>query len=196
MKIDRIRNALSSIFLFYIFCSFQLFSYSDNRELYNRADQAIEKWGKLIAPRFGLTYIGYGSSHLFDDNGEYKSFRNCYAINFASRELLTPAQARAFILPLVKAYWTEIDQNPLYNKKQEALAEKASKYKPDWPSRITPNMIGIKVTFWDACTERPLKPYLAQIRVFNNKIQYFYTDPTTKRLARPPVEEPLEQYLQ
>ncbi len=47
--------------------------------------------------------------------------------------------------------------------------------------------IGFKLAFWDENVDRPSHPYLAQIRLADEKVYFYYADEKTQALKEPPV---------
>lgn len=50
------------------------------------------------------------------------------------------------------------------------------------------NLVAIRLAFWDEHVNRPLYPYLAQVRLSDSNVYYHYADPKTQSLQEPIVE--------
>ncbi len=48
--------------------------------------------------------------------------------------------------------------------------------------------MGIKLSFWDEEVNRRPFPYVSLIKVMDNRIFYYYADPTTQKLQEPIIE--------
>lgn len=58
---------------------------------------------------------------------------------------------------------------------------------PHW-HQVRDEFVGFRLTFWDQNTDRPLYPCIAQVKLLEGKLYYYYADPVTQALQEPIIE--------
>lgn len=91
-----------------------------------------------------------------------KDCENCFGLLFTSQKSLTLDEGRVLANKLLESLLT----NTLLNK----------------------DNLAFKIAFWDKEVNRPLFPYLADIRFFNSKFHYYYANPKNQALETPIIE--------
>ncbi len=86
--------------------------------------------------------------------------------------------------PIYERYFKELKADYQTYTNSSTMQRAAAKV----PERVTPDLFGFKVGFWDENVDRPLYPYLAQIRAAAGKVYFYYADPKTQALQEPPAE--------
>ena len=60
---------------------------------------------------------------------------------------------------------------------------------PHYYPEVRDDLDGFRLTFWDKHMDRPLKPNIAQVRLIDSKLYYFYAVTKTQALEEPIVEQ-------
>lgn len=137
---------------------------------------ALDKLGKDFAKKNNLKFL---NSAL----GSYLTGSEVcvWSLNFISRNAMTIDEARPMVKSLTLKVLEKIKQDPLF----AAYLEKGKGF---ITTALGPDAVGFRLAFWDSEVNRPLYPYLAQIRLAEGKIFYHYADPKTQALQDPIIE--------
>ena len=150
--------------------------------------KACENIGKLMAQRFGQRYLTHGLGCLVGVKNETYH----HSISLADSRKMTLEQGKCLAADMLKAYLDLALSTPIFDHYRKAARADQQMYLPQYPSlypeKITPDLFGFKVGFWDENVDRPFPPYLAQIRAAESKVYFYYADPKTKALQEPPAE--------
>lgn len=141
--------------------------------------------GEQVASDTDLEYIGWGIGQLIDIDrvSPPEGVGTIWALSLVSHEKLTLDKARVKILTVFDDYKALTLGNPEFVQAGLIYAEQGS----DLP--INENKIGIRLAFWDENVDRPWPPYVAQVRVGEGIIKYYYVADETQRLNEDPYIE-------
>jgi hypothetical protein len=152
----------------------------------NKQVTNTSKWiGNKLAEKYNIQFLLEGSRDLVDSQRT-----EIFSWSFVDDKKSTLEEARPIILNIINDIYASMNEKLIYSKYLDAL-------KKTWPSidtRILIENVGIKLAFWDENVNRPKNPYLAQIKVSDGKIRYYYADPATQALGEPIVESFKEAY--
>src|ERR1700722_2079319 len=133
--------------------------------------KALDKIGLELASKNNLNLLNTGLGSLADaKNG-------VWALNLTSNHSLTIEQARPLVTDITTKLLFMMYHNP-----------KFAKYAKMTKSELTNEKMAFRLAFWDQNVNRPLYPYLAQIRLADGNIYYHYADPMTQALQEPIVQ--------
>lgn len=140
------------------------------------AEAAIDTIAISIAKENDLTYIGDGmGSSIGATNSTWAAFYTCLkklTIDEAC-ELAGKAQTalanKIYEQPFFETYYQETNKSMSYRT----------------PEHVNDHSAATKIAFWDENVDRPLSPYLAEIRVINGQLLCYYADPKTQALEVP-----------
>ena len=138
-------------------------------------DEIHELAGRL-AEQHQMTLL---NSSVGDMVGSHKCN---FAVSFMIRERpMTADEARPLVQELAQAFVNKVLTDPVFVRYNEN--EILSKGRPPAASDV-----GFKISFWDKNMDRPLHPYLAQVRFVEEQLLFYYADPKTQALQSPVVE--------
>lgn len=126
---------------------------------------------------------GFAKKHqleLINKTGCGAGLHSIWGVSVASEQNMTLDEGRKLA--------SELAYNLLYKMYHEPSF---TKYCTEWhkkcPNPINDNMT-FRIAYWDKNVNRPLYPYLAQIRMEEGKLFFHYADPKTQALQEPIVE--------
>ncbi|MBS0627108.1 MAG: hypothetical protein JSS09_02730 [Verrucomicrobia bacterium] len=99
---------------------------------------------------------------------------------FSSPKKLTLQEGILLAKTVESALLDTVYQNPVFTKFCESRGH----------GQVDQNFLGLRIAFWDENVDRPLYPYLAEIRVFEGNIYCYYADPKTSALQEDPIITP------
>ena len=164
--------------LFFSFNSFKKVYYGLPQE--QKANQALDVISNEVAKNFNLEFLLSGYS--FSETSE----NAVWLVSFKSSEKLTQKDSSIFVKQFMKTFLEKMRNNRVFNeylKKSDNNSFSKRTFRDD--------LFALKLSFWDENMDRPLAPYIAQIRVADNNVYYYYADPKTQALQEPPITEPL-----
>lgn len=141
------------------------------------AREALDRTAEQIAKKYRLEFLnsGLGSGLV--------GYTPClWALSLVSHDNMTIDQARPIAKDIAQTLLNKIYTDPLF-----AAYCKTAQPRPT-ACTLTDDKVGFRLAFWDADVNRPLKPYLAQIRFADGKLYYHYANPQTQALEEPIVE--------
>lgn len=136
---------------------------------------ALDIYGEALAKQYQLKLLLSGTGSIVKSKGTW-------ALHFTSSQKMTLEQGRPFAEEIAKRLIGFMSSNPLFTE----FFKKAENYKRSTPSI---NDMGYKVAFWDEKINRPLPPYLAEIRLCDGKLYYYYANQKTQALEEPLIEQ-------
>lgn len=138
----------------------------------------LDIFAKQYAVDHQLTFLNTGIGSLIDAK------EGVWIINLISRQMLTIKEGRRLAADLTFQLLYKIYHDPSFANYCKVAADfyRSAELKDEY--------VGFSITFWDQDTNRPLDPYLAQIRLVDGNLYYYYADPKTQKLQKP-VLEPL-----
>jgi hypothetical protein len=144
-----------------------------------KAYKAFDKLGYRLADRYGLCFLNSGiGSHLVGSD------KCLWALHLMGRQKLTIEEARPIASAIAQALIMNMYRDPVYtNAQNEFTRGKNPASRP-----LNNDLMGFRLTFWDENMDRPLKPYVAQIRLSDSKLYYYYADSSTQALEKPIIE--------
>lgn len=139
-----------------------------------KAQNSLDLFSEKMAAAYGFKFITSGLGAIAD------SVDAPWGRGFTCSEKFTLEEFRPIFSAFVHSFLNKIHQDPVF----------AEYYRSRTNDRrqVSATSIGIKVAFWDENVNRPLFPYLAQVRFANGEIYYHYADPKTQALTEPIVE--------
>lgn len=146
-----------------------------------RMYRTVRELGEKEAAALRLELLGVGSS-LHVDGEDTR-----WSLSFVDRRAKKLDEGRKDIIHIIDAYLKDFRENSEYERHMEWYKENS----PDTYERygiVTQDSMGVRLAYWDEETERRSYPYLAQIRVADSEIFYYYADPKTQELTEPVVE--------
>ncbi len=167
-------------FILLTLCSFSVLSLSSFLHYgpaYCRdAANAIDTISISIAKENDLTYIGEGmGSSIGANKSTWASFYTCLKKLTIEEACALAGKAQTALLDKVyeqsvfDTYYQESNKNHLTPK----------------PEQVSENSVATKIAFWDENVDRPMHPYLAEIRVIGEEFLCYYADPKTQALEAP-----------
>lgn len=148
-----------------------------------KVERMIDDFGKKLAQKNEMKFLRSGVGAIVNSN------LTAWDLSLTSNKNWTIEQARPIIVSMIKEFLNLVLDNPDI----ENYIKKISSNRPSFNSELSPRRIGFKLAFWDENVDRPLPPYLAQIKVMEGKIFYFYANPKDQSLQQPPVVETFEE---
>ena len=135
--------------------------------------ETLAKQNKLKLLLSGLGCIGGSKTGL-------------WGLHFTSSEKMTLEQARPFAAQIGCELVNFMYANPLFNE----YFPQADKDCPQpWKSNsLSLDDMSYKIAFWDEKVRRPTYPYLAQIRLCDGQLYYYYADPKDQALKDPIID--------
>jgi hypothetical protein len=174
-----------SVLRYLFITSFTFFNFINaDISFQEEAKNSLKNEGKKLAKKYDLEIIGDGLALASDISGS-KDGR--WALSFTSKEALTIDEARPIIMDISYKLLYSFYHDPTFSK----YYQYSKKEYPFLHATMDPNEIGFRLAFWNKDVNRPLYPYLAQVRLADSKIYYHYADPETQAL-QPPIVESLE----
>lgn len=141
---------------------------------------AIGYFAPKLAKKYGLVYLNKGVGTIVDSN------EVAWDIGLIGNYKWDLNRGRLAIISIVEDFLYEITSNPVHNTYVKLHPKLSSQV---WFNPLlTPKRIGIKLAFWDENVDRPLPPYLAQIKVVEGKIFYYQANSKDQSLQEPTVE--------
>jgi hypothetical protein len=167
---------LSVFLVFFLVTASNVFCSYETDQVKNKLS---EKLAILLSKKNSLKYLGIGTGDYFDiDKTEI------WGINFASQERLNLDQGRELVKNLTQEIWD------YFNVKREYAIHRADEYSNKFSDSpyIIPSLVGFKISFWDESIDRILPPHIAEIKVYEGHVYYYFADPETQYLKEPIVE--------
>jgi hypothetical protein len=138
----------------------------------------LEAFGKQLAKKNGLKFLIDGVGTVVDSTDVY------WDMSFTSDRAMTIDDARPLVVSMIQDFWVKVNKDPIYKTE---LDKRHAFYTYVDPN-ITPQRLGFKLAFWDKNVDRPLPPYLAQIKVLKGVIQYYQANPKDQSFQPPIIE--------
>lgn len=133
---------------------------------------------KELCKQHQLELIANSLGYVVD--AEYAK-KSRWGLTFTSPHHCTIDEARAIALDLKFCLLNRMYSDPVF-------AEGWTRYDSRHPELYN-GSLAFKIAFWDENVNRPLFPYVAQMRYINDAFYYFYADPETQSLLEPIVEQ-------
>ena len=144
-----------------------------------RMEKELESTGKSLAKENQIDLLLACSGILDVAHSQGVGF----ALSFVDHRRMTIEEVRPIIAVIFK---TLLDKATNHSAFLEYLKQTDTHVHN--PTPPLPERIGIKLAFWDAKNDRYLNPALAQVRVADGKVFYYYADPKTQALTDPVVQ--------
>ena len=136
----------------------------------------LDIFAKQYAREHSLTFINTGCGSLADAK------EGVWIVNLTSNQKLTIEEARQAATDLAFQLLHMVHHDPSFANYCKVSAS------PHSSTEIKDEYVGFQLTFWDQDTNRPLNPYIAQIRLADGNLYYHYADQYTQALQSPIVE--------
>jgi hypothetical protein len=131
-----------------------------------------------------LLSVGLGSS-IAEDNA-----RMPWGIRFMGEQKLTLEEGKIFGTKIATFFLSTIEKNPncmnYYITREKYFNPKKT---PAPTESVSENSLALKIAFWDKNVDRYPHPYLAEIRLINSHLYFYYTNPETQALEEPIIEK-------
>ena len=146
----------------------------------------FDKFADKVASDNHMVKLKIGHGGLVDGK------KSRWTVHWVSDEKMNLDQAKILASSIYKTMWKEIYDNAVFlsHLKERAIDDSSIKIK------IEPQMVGFKINFWDEDVNRPICPYISQIRLADGLFYYYFADPETQALTQPIVQslESLQKY--
>lgn len=129
--------------------------------------QILTQFATNLAVKHGMKLLLYGRTGDLVD-----SINSRCGFSFIDFRLATIDQARPIVISMLKALWDKFNGDPNFRY---------------WLCRSRPNQFyafafAMKISYWDQNYDRPLAPSLSQVRVAEDKIEYYTASPKDQSL--------------
>ncbi|MGZ6298451.1 MAG: hypothetical protein ACXWM2_03555 [Parachlamydiaceae bacterium] len=138
-----------------------------------QANQSLEALSQQLAVEHKLYLLNLSFGDIAD------ALCAPWGLSYTSNEQYTIEQIRPTVKTLVQTFLRKIHYDPLFLNYY---------LKSTYRHPFGVDSIAFKIAFWNEDVDRPLSPYLAQVRYANGNIYYYYADPETQALTEPVVE--------
>ncbi len=190
MNLKRFYRALTIIFLLMTTICNEAYGFwwteDENEKALNNSraiEASVKVFGQSWAKKNQGVFLGSSCGAIVD--------MTCgWDISVMTNQKLTIDEARPVIVKAIEGFLQLIYSNSGF---QNDVVDMRKRY-PRWTiGDVAPDKIGIKLAFWDENVDRPLPPYLAQVRVVGGKILYFEANAHDQSLREPPYSETIEE---
>ena len=147
---------------------------------YNHLDEAAIKFG---AP-YKLKLI---SSSLGTLAAAKDSYVTPWGLLFTCKEKLTLEQAEKLATEFTSKLLQTMYEDPSFKNYFEMFFKE---YPYGNKMSLSDSSLAIRIDFWDEHVDRPLYPFIAEIRYADENFYYYYADPKTQALQPPAFIEP------
>lgn len=138
-----------------------------------QAQEALRIEGQKLHKQYDLTLLSIGLGTIAHAPNNVS-----YGMLFSSPKKLTLEEGINLAKTVDLALLNTVYQNPVFAKFCEYQG---------YGRVVDQNFLGIRIAFWDENVDRPLYPYLAEIRIFEGNIYCYYADPKTSALEKDPI---------
>lgn len=139
-----------------------------------KATQSLEHFGKKWGKTRNLTLLDVGTGSFADAEKSY------WGVNFISHQNLTIEEAQPLVADLTYELLYRLYHDFVFENYADKSGLNVKPFKDEYMS--------FKIAFWDENTDRPLYPYLAQIRLADGDLYFHYADPKTQALQEPIIK--------
>jgi hypothetical protein len=141
-----------------------------------RPRYALDAFAKVLAKEHQLEFLNSGVGIIANAD------QAIWAISLVSRQQMTLEQGRQFATTIAHKLYKKVLDDPLFAQycQEMSFIHKSSEVKKEY--------VAFRLAFWDKNTNRPLYPYLAQIRLADGNFFYHYADHETQALQTPIIE--------
>lgn len=146
-----------------------------------RPRYALDAFAKELARQYKLEFLNSGLGSLADAK------QGIWGLSLVSRQQMTLEEGRAFANEIADKLIAQVFKDPLF-------AKYCQKSAPYHGPELKKEHVAFRLAFWDKNTDRPLFPYLAQIRLADGKLYYHYANPETQALQEA-IEEDLISFV-
>ncbi|NNM43197.1 MAG: hypothetical protein HKM07_02515, partial [Chlamydiae bacterium] len=143
------------------------------------ARKHFRKEGEKLAKKYDLKIIGNGLGQILVD-----AKQGTWTLSFTSEKALTLEQVRPIVADISFTLLHALYHDPIYPEYYKRRREEGDPHVPP----LNDDEIGFKLAFWDKNVNRPLYPYLAQVRLADSNIYYYYANPKSQALESPTIE--------
>lgn len=171
------------IFFIFLFVIAYLYFADTNEYIGPRYDvkprKALDELGKKIAKQNGMTLLrraAYG--------GGSRTVKAMWVLHFTSNKNMTIGEAKPLAIDIARQMLDKMYGDPLF---KEYVRIEHEEY-PKTSSELSDDMVGFKIAYWDDNMDRPLYPYLAEVRFTEGQLKFFYANKNTQALEQPIVE--------
>jgi hypothetical protein len=136
----------------------------------------LDAFSKKLAKQLQLKLLYSGTRSLVDAE------QAIWTLSLTSSQKFTLEQARKLAADLTYRLLCKIYEDPSFANYCKISATK-------WRSEeLKEEYVGFRLAFWDENVDRPLYPYVAQVRLADGNLYFYYADPQTQALQEPIVE--------
>ena len=161
-------------FLFFTALIFSIAQNSYAEKLWEKADRTLDNFCLKLAKNYHLKLLLTGYGNIVDSHQAH------WDISLLSHEQLSLEEVRKLMVFLSHDFLCKIYTDPVLIKDLEANLERE-----EWktPPALQHSRIGIKLSFWTKNFDRISKPYIAQSLFYDEKFEYFVTNPVDQSLV-------------
>lgn len=141
-------------------------------ELY--AKKYLDQFAESLCKKEGVAFLNSGFGDLIDVPESH------WVVTMAYRRSQTIEEIRPLVRKLIYEYLYFVYHCSYF-------AETAVHYK----KTLNDDMVGFRLSVWDAHMNRPFAPCLAEVRFYQSKIFYYYANPETLDITSPCLIESL-----
>lgn len=151
------------------------------------ASKARDKFATQFAKKHDLEFLFGALGDMADAD------RANWGLSLVSRKLMTIEEARKLSTELSYQFLYLMYHDPVFVEYCKTVAAEYAGH-PKWAGHdntcpdLKNEYIAFRLAFWDKDNNRPLYPYVAQVRLADGKLYYHYADPVTQALQDPIVE--------
>lgn len=138
-----------------------------------KPNQALEVVGRQVAAMYDLCLLNISFGELADAK------QAKWALSFTSRAKMTIPDVRPMVATMIRTFLFKIYQDPVFLEYYQ---------KSTTSKQLGNDSVAFKLAFWDENVDRPLAPFLAQVRYADGVVYYHYANPSTQALQEPVVE--------
>lgn len=142
---------------------------------------AVTTMGYQIADQESLVFLLQDTGCIVDSHLCHK------ALSFRCNKMMGITECRPIANRMARRCVVFASSEPAFARQVAYFHKISDRNYPHPHPRVTD--IGFKITFWDDNIDRPLYPFVAQVRFVDGKILYYYADPKTQALQEPPIVE-------
>jgi len=139
-------------------------------------------FGRKMTKKYHLKLLGTGTGHIIDS-----SYKCDFAFNYMDNRKINLEEARVLAKSLAQEFSDLLFMDPVF----ATYREEVNREYPRHARELAIDQIGFKISFWDENVDRPLHPYIAQIRFIEGDLCYYYAESNTQALGDP-ITEPFE----
>jgi len=138
----------------------------------------LKDFGQQLGDKYKLKYLNNGVGTVVDSKNV------AYDLSFMCNHCVTIDQSRKLAKNIMNDFWRFASTDKEIYKDMQVYCKILKNYDPI----LTPNRLGMKLSFWDKNMNRLPAPYISQVIVSDGFIYFYTADPKDQSLQNPAVE--------